>query len=437
MNTPIFDFVSAYAKSGKARLHMPGHKGVELLGCESLDITEIGGADSLYEANGIIKESESNASQLFECDTYYSTEGSSQCIRAMLYLAMQSAKSNGKKPLVLAGRNAHKVFVSAAALIDFDIEWICSKGSYLSCEITADEIEKKILSLSPAAVYLTSPDYLGKTAGIKEISEVCKKHGVLLLVDNAHGAYLKFLEKSQHPIDLGADMCCDSAHKTLPVLTGGAYLHVKSGFTAFEVKNALALFGSTSPSYLILESLDLCNNYIADGYKEKLCAFARDVALLKNSLIENGYILIDEEPLKITIEAKKYGYYGFEIAQYLEKCGMVCEFFDRDYTVMMLTPEVGDINRIKNALSALPKKAAICEIPPKAVACERVMPTREAAFSPCETVLANSACGRVLAAATVGCPPAVPIVISGERINEEAIECFKYYGVDTCTVVKK
>lgn len=78
----------------------------------------------------------------------------------------------------------------------------------------------------PAAVYITSPDYLGNLADIGGMSDVCRKYGVLLIVDNAHGAYLHFLPKPEHPLDLGAEMCCDSAHKTLPVLTGGAYLHI-------------------------------------------------------------------------------------------------------------------------------------------------------------------------------------------------------------------
>ncbi len=433
MNTPIFDFVSAYRDSEKMRLHMPGHKGNAMLGCEPLDITEIDGADSLYEAKGIIAESEANASSLFGADTYYSTEGSSHCIRAMLCIALKRSNSR----VVLAGRNAHKAFISAAALLDFDIEWLYGKGEYLSCEITAEEIEQKITEFSPAAVYLTSPDYLGKIADIKAISAVCKKHGVMLLIDNAHGAYLKFLQDSMHPIDLGADMCCDSAHKTLPVLTGGAYLHVACGIEKENVKNALALFGSTSPSYLILQSLDLANKYISDGYREKLRIFESEVAKLKSTLVEYGYTLFGNEPLKITVEAKKYGYYGYEIARHLEKCGIVCEFYDNDFTVMMLTPENGSLGAVANAFKQLQRKAEICEAAPKISACERAMTIRNAMLAPCESVSVDSALGRVLAAASVGCPPAVPIVICGERINEEAIKCFKYYGVYNCTVVKE
>ena len=125
MTTPIVDFVRRYAQSGTARLHMPGHKGQSLLGCEPWDITEIRGADELYEAEGIIAQSEANATRLFgTAHTYYSTEGSSQCIRAMLCLALQGAPRTGKRPVLLAARNAHKALLYAAALLDFDIRWL-------------------------------------------------------------------------------------------------------------------------------------------------------------------------------------------------------------------------------------------------------------------------------------------------------------------------
>ena len=111
MRTPIVDFVNSYAKKDTARLHMPGHKGVSFLGCEKMDITEIRGADELYDAEGIIAESERNAESLFGFGkTVYGTEGSSQCIRAMLFLALQGAERTGERPVVLAARNAHKAF---------------------------------------------------------------------------------------------------------------------------------------------------------------------------------------------------------------------------------------------------------------------------------------------------------------------------------------
>lgn len=445
MNTPICDFVGKYSDSKPLRLHMPGHKGFGTLGFESLDITEINGADSLYEASGIISESEDNASSLFGCRTLYSTEGSSQCIRAMLYLAVIHAKNQGKKPIIAAGRNAHKTFLSAAALLDFDIMWLYpqSTESYLSCSIDADYLEKAVVSSEgkPTAVYLTSPDYLGNIADIKSIADVCKKNGILLIVDNAHGAYLKFLPESLHPIDLGADLCCDSAHKTLPVLTGGAYLHIAENAPEFffeQAKNALSLFGSTSPSYLIMQSLDAANRYISDAYKLRLSQTVSDTENLKKKLIENGYVLYGNEPLKLTISAKEYGYRGFELAEILEEQNIICEFADPDFIVFMITPETesSGLGKLESALISIPRKTKITDAPPLFSRCEKAMSVREAVFSEFETVPVSECSGRILAQASVACPPAVPIVICGEIINENAVSAFEYYGIKECTVIK-
>ncbi len=443
MNTPICDFVRGYVNSRALRLHMPGHKGVRLLGMEELDITEIGGADSLYEASGIIRESEKNASELFGSETFYSAEGSSLCIRAMIYLTALYARSVGRKPLIAAGRNAHRTFLSAAALNDIEVKWLAPRkqDSYLSCVIGAGELKEYLESAQelPAAVYLTSPDYLGNTVDIVALAAVCHAYGVLLLVDNAHGAYLKFLPESRHPIDLGADMCCDSAHKTLPVLTGGAYLHISSDAPEIfvrQAKNALAMFGSTSPSYLILQSLDAANRYLSDGYREKLESFSEKVMQLRVRLSAHGYVMRGDEPIKLTIETKPYGYEGTELMDRLLEYDLVCEFADRDFLVMMLTPETGEegLKRLENALLNIEMRAPVEQKPPMFHTAKSVTSVREAAFSVSEIIPIERSVGRVLAAATVGCPPAVPIVVCGEVIDAHAVECFRYYGIDTCCV---
>lgn len=439
MNTPICDFVKAYGEVDAVRLHMPGHKGVCRLGCEPLDITEIGGADVLYHSHGIIRESEENAAKLFgTARTVYSTEGSSLCIRGMLYLAMQAT---GKRTF-LAGRNAHSTFVTACALLDARVDWLWGGDTLTTCAVTAAMVADALdnADAKPAAVYLTSPDYLGNVLDIAAIAAVCHAHGVLLLVDNAHGAYLRFLPEDKHPITLGADLCCDSAHKTLPVLTGGAYLHISTAVAVLgeQAEHALSLFASTSPSYLILQSLDGVNPYLCDGFSADLAVCHGKVQALKDALTAHSYTLTGDEPTKVTIATKAYGYGGDEVAAYLEQSGIICEFADPDYLVMMFSTanDDKDFERVQAALCALPKKNALIDAAPVMGKPHTAMSLREALFSPAEVLPTADCVGRVLASPTVGCPPAVPVLVGGAVVDEDAVRVFHYYGYQTLRIVK-
>lgn len=425
---------------------MPGHKGVERLGMEASDITEIEGADVLYHADGIIRQSEAYAAELFGTGrTLYSTEGSSLCIRAMLHLALLHARAKGDKdPVIVAGRNAHKTFLSAAALLDFSIEWLFPQGdaSLLSCPLDVTELDKVLSAMpkKPAAVYVTSPDYLGNTVDIAKLAPVCHKYGTLLLVDNAHGAYLRFLPRDRHPITLGADMCCDSAHKTLPVLTGGAYLHLSRSaprILSDMAEAAMSLFASTSPSYLILQSLDAANRYLSEGYTDHLAALVVQLETLKAKLTQYGYLLVGDEPLKLTLAPKSFGYTGRELADALLKRDIVCEFSDPDFLVMMITPEIDAdaLSRLKTVLMDIPRRVPILTMPPRLERPERVLSPRQALLSPACPIRASEALGRVLSDPGVHCPPAVPILVCGERIDKSAIRHFAYYGIDVCHVV--
>ena len=449
MNTPICDFIKKYAEKDTARLHMPGHKGVSFLGCEKMDITEIRGADELYDAEGIIAESEANAGKLFGFGkTVYGTEGSSQCIRAMIFLALQGAERTGERPVVLAARNAHKAFLYSCALMDLDVEWLLpdegEKSSLCTCPITAKRVEQKLTEMEqkPFAVYITAPDYLGYSPDIRSLAEVCKKQEIPLLVDHAHGAYLKFLSPSRHAIDLGAAMCCDSAHKTLPVLTGGAYLHLSEEWAekvGHQAKKAMEIFGSTSPSYLIMQSLDKCNQYLADGYPEKLAATIEKVAAVKTFLQKQGWEVMDGDPLKLTVFTGSMGYTGEEVAEVLRKNNVECEFADLDAVVLMATPENKDrdFERVLSALGSLQKKEGIPMMQMPVILPKQKMKIREAMFSQWEEVDCEDAVGRICASPCVSCPPAIPIAASGEEITAEMAELFKAYGIEKIEVVKE
>ena len=443
MTTPVCDFVRRYGENHPIRAHMPGHKGVSHLGFEHLDITELDGADSLYCAEGILAESEKNAGSLFQAHTFYSTEGSSQCIRAMLYLAKLYAKENRLPFKIAAGRNAHQVFVTAASLLALEVDWLYSKTdcSYLSCPLQPRELNTFLQNHSVAAVYVTSPDYLGNTLDISALAEVAHRHRCLLLVDNAHGAYLKFLDVSRHPMDCGADICCDSAHKTLSALTGAAYLHINRNASALlsaHAKQALALFGSTSPSYLILQSLDYLNWILSTDYRKNLQKFVSKVEGLKNRLKKNGYVLQGDEPLKITLSTKSYGYTGDDFSDILKQKNLYTEFHDPDFAVLMLTPDHGDetLKQMEDILLSIPKLPKIQENPPAFSVPNRILPPQEALYTPAETVNTEDSLGRIVAFSGVSCPPAVPIAVSGEKIDKNILSALRYYSVKTVKVVK-
>lgn len=456
MNAPIRDFVARYAESGAARLHMPGHKGVGPLGCEAFDITEIAGADALYEAEGIIAESEANAAALFGTQrTCYSTEGSSQCLRAMLHLAMtareasiptsgpkQTSVCSNPRPVALAGRNAHRAFLTAAALDNFDVEWLWSEADVASpcaCPITPGGLSRALDALDrmnrpPFCIYVTSPDYLGGTLDIAGLAEICHARNIPLLVDNAHGAYLKFLPERAHPMELGADLCCDSAHKTLPVLTGGAYLHVNNTANpafAEGVKRALALFGSTSPSYLILQSLDCANVELAGGFPAKLAACRTRVDALKTQLAARGFEVLPSDPMKLTLRTD-----GLRAAAQLRAGDVEPEFVDQEHVVLMFSPSNApeDFARIERALPAALSfaSAPALSFPPP----PQVMTIREAMFAPCEAVPVERTIGRVCAAPTATCPPAVAVAVPGEVVTQEIACALKQCGIRELSVVK-
>ena len=454
---PIQRFIDRYTQERGIRLHMPGHKGA--YGYES-DITEISGADELYRADGIIADSERATARLFGTErSYYSTEGSSQVIKAMCYLAINNYYLNGNtaRPIIIAARNAHKAFINAAMLLRFDIRWICSESgdySLYSCNISPGDIESCIESSADdrgrlAAVYITSPDYLGNILDVEGIAEVTHRYSLPLLCDNAHGAYLKFLSRDRHPTSLGADLVSDSAHKTLPVLTGGAYLHISRGATLKvedeEVRRALLLFGSTSPSYMILESLDAAIGRI-EG--EAYMSTADYVERLKSKLRRMGYRIgrpggYAEEPLKLTIDATNLQISGDELSDLLRSNNIECEYADRDYVVTMWSPYnryPEDYKRFLDCMTDIWRKYSTDIYDEHSIHFDvpevRYAPY-EILYKPHYTASVRSdIIGKVVADTVISCPPAVLPVVAGEVISSSVVDILQYYGIDEIEVLR-
>lgn len=451
MNTPIADFVKTYQENKITRFHMPGHKGHVFFGCEPFDITEIKGADVLHHGDGIIAESEKNATLLFGCGaTHYSTEGSTHCIKSMLGILMMESKQRNqqKRPFILAARNVHRSMIDACALLDLDVSFLWeNSNSICDAVVTKEYLERTLNACEqlPLAVYITSPDYLGHVADIQGLSGVCQKYDVPLVVDNAHGAYLHFEKEPKHPMDLGAAMCCDSAHKTLPVLTGGAYLHISKvylkRFEPYAVQ-VLSLFGSTSPSYPVLQSLDLCNRYLSDNYQIRLQETQEKIAVCKEEFIKDGIIVEESESLKIVINTAANGYTGDAIAEEMRKSQIECEYSDWQNVVLMITPENEDrdferLTKWKETTCLITnRQQPLAQKPVCYGKMTQKMTIREAVFSAWEWIEAKDAVGRICAMETVSCPPAIPIAVSGEEITTEMVQLFDAYGISKIAVVR-
>jgi len=445
-HTPILDYLGAYDGREPVRLHMPGHKGRTYLCAEQWDITEIDGADNLYYPEGIIAESEGVATALFGSRrTVYSTGGSSQSIFAALWLLRRYAADKGLAPLVLAARNVHQAFVSGVAQTGLDVDWFYPQDATdIACPISPVALESHLRSMPirPIAVYVTSPDYLGNMQPIAEIAEVCHRFGVLLAVDNAHGAYLKFLDKSRHPLDLGADIVADSAHKTLCALTGAAYLHFGKDcpdYFPLCAKEAMLTAGSTSPSYLIMASLDSTNAALSSqDYPARLNGMAARVADAKARLTRAGWQCLGDEPLKLTLLVPGKRDKGRDsVESALRAHNVTPEYVDDNYVILMASADTppAHLEKAVACLTELQPTAAkpLPTLPPRP---QKALTIRDAYLAARETLPIGQCVGKTLAYLPVKCPPAVPAVIAGERLTAEVIAYLEGRGYGELTVVK-
>ena len=220
------------------------------------------------------------------------------------------------------------------------------------------------------------------------------------------------------------------------------------------VRNALALFGSTSPSYLILQSLDKCNQVLSEGYPLRLlqcCSYLTRLRLELNEAAEArhcpGPLALDGEPLKVTLDAAVLGMTGTELADALRRAAIECEYADPRYLVLMFPPENPPrdgkrlLSAMRGIIAALPDELPQPEaLQGEFAALEQQLHTRcsirQAVFAPQERLPVAQAEGRVCAMPTVSCPPAIPIVVSGEMVSREAVTLMKHYGVANVAVIK-
>ena len=424
--TPLYNRLIEHNKLNRASFHTPGHKcrGFFDGGMISLDYTELPDTDALYEANDVILKTEIRAAKLFGAErSLISAGGCSLAIQAMLKIA---SESGGK---LLCARNAHRSAVNAIALLGIEPVWISpDRENGFTGRISPEKVEE-ILGADKdiKACYITSPSYYGEISDIPAISEICHRHGVILLVDNAHGSHLAFMRDNMHPISNGADMSACSLHKTLPVLTGGALLNIANSELSENAKDAMALFGSTSPSYIIMTSIDLCVDYMSGEGKKLYSECEERVAGLKKIASQRGIKQPEGlcDPLRITLNTASVGLAGEEQEEYFEGHGIDCEFCDGENAVLICTIKEIPLGKCINS------KGIFTEAP------IRKLSVREAMLSVSETVSTEESVGRVAVSTACPCPPGIPLIMPGEIISREIAERLSESGIKKVKVIKQ
>lgn len=440
MNTPIQKAMDAYIDKNMARFHMPGHKGAPfdmLASILSYDLTEVQGTDSLYDAEECIRACEREYERLYgSCRTLLSAGGSTLCIQTMLALAAPAGST------ILAGRNIHVAAVNAMGLLDLRPEWILPKQNPggVGSIIEPDMVEKALSQNADIrAVYITSPDYFGVMSDIRGIAEVCKRFSVPLLVDNAHGAHFAFLEKNVHPIALGASMCCDSLHKTLPVLTGGALLHIADPQMAQEAKQAMSMFGTTSPSYLIMLSADRALSYIYEQIREDLAKITEIVAKFRNLAASKGFFIPSQcDPTRLTLGIAQAGFDSESFGQLLRSYQIEPEYLSATGCVLLLSAfnREEDFQRLYHMLEDIPNKLPAEVSVPQIMLSERSnMTLRQAMLGEKKLLSVEKLEGHICACVKSPCPPGIPLVVPGERIDRNMCRMLQQYCVKELQVV--
>lgn len=412
-------------QGGHISFHTPGHR----FRCEDTisptfaDTTEISVTDELYHPTGPILTAENEAAETFRVKSVcFSAGGATLCIQTALSFYA------GKK--VLTERSCHISVINASSLLDIDLRFLWGIPHVemgFSMPATPEQIEEELEKGGYSAVFITSPNYYGVCADLEGIRSVCDKYGADLITDNSHGSHLSTMYPNDgyRNAEKHSHFAIDSLHKTLPVMTGGAILCSNKDIPKEKIKQHMAMFGSTSPSFPILASVDFGIAHLAENTAEYLKT-ATKVEELANKIETLGYGVLcnqNSDTLRLCIDTFPMGYYGNEVAALIEKRGIFAEMTRDCVLVALFSPfnTDEDMDALYSALASVEKKIPI---PHKKVNLpkppQRVLTLKEALLSSTEYIPSEDSAGRVSAETFATCPPGMAIVVSGEEISEEA-----------------
>lgn len=449
LDTPLFQALMNHVKQEPISFHVPGHKygQIPLPDEEAaifykkilqIDATELSGLDDLHSPEGPILEAETLLSQLFKTEkSYFLINGSTV---GNLTMIMATCKEDD---IVLVQRNCHKSILNALKLAkahpvflepEYNQDWEVASG------LCVETVKEAITNYPEArALVLTYPNYYGMVYDLRTIIKLAHRHQIPVLVDEAHGPH--FIIGDPFPasaVQLGADIVVQSAHKTLPAMTMGSFLHVNSQLVSkTKVKDYLEIYQSSSPSYPIMASLDLARKYIATFTEEDVSNFMTKVARFKEHLAQISTIKVLNFPnsqgdhLRITIQSR-CGLSGFQIQQRLEHVGLFTELAD-PANVLFVLPLLKGEDTYKLDDVVMKMKAALDDFKDPGTFRKREKPVSNVKFSELaipykemtdlldQDVPLEKAEGHICAEMIIPYPPGIPLFLKGERVTVEKL----------------
>lgn len=445
-NKNLYSALSEYADTAMYPFHMPGHKrNTKMLGVSlpfNIDITEIDGFDNLHDASGILKNTSDKAREVFHSEHSYMLINGSTC---GILAAIRTVANYGDE--IITARNCHKAVYNGCSLNNLKMHFIYppqDKSSGVCGSVTAESVQKAIEAHPKAkAVIITTPTYEGVISDIESIAQAVHRKGIPLIVDNAHGAHQVFCDFCKgEPVACGADIVISSLHKTLPSLTQTAVAHINGTLVNHKsFEKQLAIFETSSPSYVLMASIDNCFDFLLGRreefrrYKERLAKFSDNIKGLRHltvlchgndSAANHNFYSFDVG--KIVICTVGTSVNGVELMRILRHTyGLELEMSYPFYAVAMTSVCDTDegFSRLANALLEI--DSTLTESTAKSLPLEMPVP-KSSGINPLtlpddndDTPLENLT-GTVSNRYIYAYPPGVPIIIPGEIIDRKTVE---------------
>lgn len=437
MPTPLYDSLQALAARGPLRLDMPGHQGKPLPGGplwpSGFDFTENGATGDLFgEEADAIQAAERLWADRFGFDAcLFLTGGSTQGIHAGLAML---AGAGGR---AVVDRGSHRSVHHALALLDLAPHfllrpWLAEDG--VAGPILPETVDDA-LRRHPrcSTVCITSPTYYGVLSDIPAIAQVCHAHGARLMVDGAHGAHLPFLGYTGFQ---AADVVVMSAHKTLPA-PGQTALLLANGVGLAELQRWGAVYGTSSPSYVLMAALDAVRDHMEGEGTARYQETARLTQALRRrwpALRERDGLALD--PARLTLSSPD----GFALGEALRRRDIYTELSDRGHVVSILTCATGaaEVGRLERALAETGLTGPCASCPPPPEPPQAVLTPRQALFAPRVRALLADSLGRIAACQIAPYPPGVPVIAPGETIEKKHLAYLREIGYNKryCDIIQ-